>query len=240
MKGFIDIHQHSLPGLDDGAQNEKEMGQLLEADAKQGIIRVIATPHMTPGVEPIATEKFLKALGTARSYCQEHELHLRVYPGSEVLYTPGLRNAVQRGHIVTLNKTNYVLIEFLPTAEYSDIIDGLQCLTGGGYVPVLAHVERYNCLFESFSRMRKLKESYEVLYQVNASTIINTPGLRAKFTLKKCLSNELIDFVATDAHSTGKRAPHLKEAYDILVERCGVDYADQLTGDRAREMFFDL
>ena len=41
----IDIQNHVLPGLDDGASDEEESMRMLKSAAKQGVISVIATPH---------------------------------------------------------------------------------------------------------------------------------------------------------------------------------------------------
>ena len=235
---FIDIHQHVLPGLDDGAQNEDEMAQMLQANVDAGTSCIIATPHMTPGMEPIDSDKFVTALNAARRFCKENGLPLRIYPGSEVLYTPGLRNAVQNGRIVTLNRTHYVLIEFLPTVELGDLIDGVECLAAGGYIPVFAHVERYPALFTHLSRMKQLKEKYNVLYQVNCATVISPHDFMTKHMLKKYFKLHMIDFVSSDAHNVGNRKPNMSGAHEVLIEAVGDRYAESLLGGKARHLFF--
>ena len=44
-KGWIDIHAHILPGVDDGAGSWDEAVVLLNMAYKQGVRHIIATPH---------------------------------------------------------------------------------------------------------------------------------------------------------------------------------------------------
>lgn len=56
----IDIHNHVLPGLDDGASDEKESMRMLKSAAKQGVISVIATPHYSPEYRNKKERKFIR------------------------------------------------------------------------------------------------------------------------------------------------------------------------------------
>ncbi len=45
-KGWIDIHAHVLPGVDDGARDWEESRALLKLAYDQGIRHIIATPSL--------------------------------------------------------------------------------------------------------------------------------------------------------------------------------------------------
>ena len=45
MEGFVDIHHHLIYGMDDGAQTWEQTRQMLTSAWKNGIDRIIATPH---------------------------------------------------------------------------------------------------------------------------------------------------------------------------------------------------
>ena len=49
-KGFVDIHSHILPGIDDGAKDVEESLLLISEMEKLGISKILATPHSNPGV----------------------------------------------------------------------------------------------------------------------------------------------------------------------------------------------
>ena len=48
MEGYIDMHCHILPGVDDGAKDVEEMKKMLKIAYKEGIRCIIATPHHHP------------------------------------------------------------------------------------------------------------------------------------------------------------------------------------------------
>ena len=55
-KGWVDIHAHILPGVDDGASDWEETGEMLCKAHKQGITHIIATPHYVSGQDTKKTE----------------------------------------------------------------------------------------------------------------------------------------------------------------------------------------
>ena len=71
--------------MDDGAQNPKEMHAMLRKAAEDGIGRIVATPHVTPGVRRFNREQYQRSLEEARSYCQENDLDIALYEGAEIL-----------------------------------------------------------------------------------------------------------------------------------------------------------
>ena len=85
---FTDIHHHILCGMDDGAKNHKMMYAMLALAAKDGVSRIVATPHVTPGVQRFDRERYRKILGEANAYCQEKGLDMTLLEGGELLYTP--------------------------------------------------------------------------------------------------------------------------------------------------------
>ncbi len=44
-QGFIDIHSHILPGIDDGSKSWEQTEKMLQMQREQGVAHVIATPH---------------------------------------------------------------------------------------------------------------------------------------------------------------------------------------------------
>ena len=65
---FSDIHSHFVYGMDDGAQTLENMEAMLDAAAADGVSRLIATPHMTPGVHQFNEERLWRHLSEARAY----------------------------------------------------------------------------------------------------------------------------------------------------------------------------
>ena len=223
---FSDIHSHFVYGMDDGAQTMQDMEAMLDAAAADGVDKLVATPHMTPGVQLFEEERFWRHLSEARAYCQIRGYGLHLYTGAEILYTPALAHYVSRHPLPTIANTQQVLIEFTPTIAYGEIVEAVELLERYGYIPILAHVERYHGL--KGMNIYRLKEQSPVLYQVNCSTVIESDGLLKDIQVRRWFRDELIDCVASDSHNCRSRRTHMRKAYTILVKRYGTQYADRL------------
>ena len=88
MSGFTDYHAHFVYGVDDGARTREEMFAMLDAAAADGVTRLFATSHSTPGMEPFPRDVYQRHLDFARAYCAEKGYDLMLESGSELLYTP--------------------------------------------------------------------------------------------------------------------------------------------------------
>ena len=143
MSGFTDYHAHFVYGVDDGARTREEMFAMLDAAAADGVTRLFATSHSTPGMEPFPRDVYQRHLDFARAYCAEKGYDLMLESGSELLYTPAAAYAAAEHSLVTLGGTNWVLLEFVPDVAAAEVETALRQITGSGYRVLLAHIERY-------------------------------------------------------------------------------------------------
>ena len=128
-------------------------------------------------------------------------------------------------------------MEFSPDINYRQIQNNLEKLSRNGYIPILAHVERYQCLVSRPQSAYELKERLSVRYQMNCSTVIDGKGFAVSRFCRKLLGDGLIDAVATDAHNIDTRPIRMLEAYEVLEERYGVAYAERITGVKGGLVF---
>ena len=142
MSGFTDYHAHFVYGVDDGARTREEMFAMLDAAAADGVTRLFATSHSTPGMEPFPLELYLRHLDFARAYCREKCYDLTLERGSELLYTPAAAYAAAEHSLITLGGTDWVLLEFVPDVAAAEVETALRQITGSGYRVLLAHIER--------------------------------------------------------------------------------------------------
>lgn len=225
---FSDIHSHFVYGMDDGAQTIWDMTAMLDAAWEDGVGSLIATPHVIPGVKPFDEDRFWRRLSEAHDYCQNCGYSLELFAGAEIMYTPALKQYMSRHCLPTLASTEYVLLEFTPTISFTEIADAVDLLEQSGYVPILAHVERYKAL--TGQNIYRLREKKSVLYQVNCSTVIDGAGLIKSMQLRSWFRDELIDYVSSDSHNCQRRRTRMRDAYNTLVRRFGVEYAKRLVG----------
>ena len=229
-RGFTDIHHHLLWGMDDGARSAEEMLAMLRRASGEGIARIIATPHVTPGIKPFDRQRFDRALSEARALCEEERLNVEIFAGAEILYTHQTCRFLRDGRVPTLADTEYVLVEFSPDIPYARLCGALAELLQSGYLPIIAHVERYDCLLRRPSRLLKLRRELDIRCQVNCGTIIRRKGFFVRRFLKKIMDWNLLDAIATDAHhASPPRAANMREAWNILRREIGEVRADELT-----------
>jgi len=223
-KGWIDIHAHVLPGVDDGARDWEESRALLKLAYDQGIRHIIATPHYTYKQD---VEK-LQDLGSrldleAKSIAQDYGISL----GQEIMYFESLTAYLDQNKALTLAGSRYVLVEFEPSDSLGRIQRAVRQLIQASYFPVIAHVERYT----SLNHLEDLAE----LVECGAYLQMNSRSLDGGWTdqrarrCKRCLRKGIIHFIATDMHNPWNRPPDIKNAISWIERNIGGNTALQVT-----------
>ncbi len=237
--GFIDIHCHILPGVDDGARDEKESLGMLRTAAQEGIGTVILTPHQKPQQHCVSPEGLHRRMGALQRRAEEEGINIKLYPGGELFYRQSLVKELQEESLCTLAGSRYVLVEFYPQEEYRYIRDGLYSLLVSGYLPVAAHVERYVQVCEKQERLEELLDM-GCYFQVNAGSLTGKYGFMMKRTAWGLIREQMVHFVGTDAHrADGSRAPLMARCARMLEKKCGSEYAGRLLYENARMVLAD-
>lgn len=235
IKGLTEIHYHGLPGLDDGAANTKEALKMLEISYKEGVRRIIFTPHFQQrkyNLSVVELDKRYRSLIKEIEEIRQLKImewlgEIELYVGNELYYFTSCVDQLNSGKIKTLAGSDYVLVEFSPKEDFSYIRNGCYELLSNGYFPVLAHVERYDCLVSSFSKVDEIHEM-GVYLQVNAEAINGGSGFRRKQFVHKLLKKEVVSFLSTDAHGTRVRTPHIMKSIDLIHKKYNQDYVEEL------------
>lgn len=195
------------------------------AAVRDGITHIVTTPHVMPGIAPFDGERFRQRLAALQSWCRDQGMPLWLYPGAEIFYTPMTVQYLNEGRVPTMNGTAHVLVEFDPMASLEAISKGLRELTGHGYIPILAHTERYTALVRRPKAALALREELGLAYQVNCGTIIAPKGFWQQRFIKSLLKEGALDHIATDAHNVTTRPVKMREAIAAL-ERQGAEAAE--------------
>lgn len=223
---MIDIHCHLLYGVDDGPKERELSIAMLERAHKQGVTHIIVTPHYRRGMFKFDGEKVLERIEELQPYAQR--LGICLYPGTEIHVNGDLIQYLEEGKVFSLNGTEYVLTEYEYSSDYSYIFKMTHELLRHGYIPIIAHAERYECLLNEPHRLDELKE-IGGLIQCNAAAVIGEDGFKAKQFCKKALKNGWVDFVASDSHDKKFRACFLKDAYRYITSHLGENLAYRVT-----------
>ena len=227
MEEFIDMHCHILSGLDDGSRDMKQTIRMMRIAYEDGIRKIIATPHYHIGRAIAEKEKCEQAVEEVKKMLEKESIPIEIYLGAEIYYFAETVENIESGKINTMNDSRYLLVEFDPDVEYSRIRDAVNNLTMNGYIPIVAHIERYMCMVADWKKCIELI-NMGALIQVNAMSVIGEYGREAQKYIRKIIKKRLVHFVATDAHSDGHRRPVLSEAYKYICKKASVEYADEI------------
>ena len=143
---MIDIHAHILPTVDDGAESFDEALDMAILAAESGVQAIIATPHSNHDIGFVNYESdHLEALFQRLYFMlNEANIPLRLYRGMELWASTDIVEKLSYGKLLTLNRTKYTLVEFAFDEEAWWIEAILKEMMSGGYIPIIAHVERYD------------------------------------------------------------------------------------------------
>lgn len=221
---LIDMHTHILPNVDDGSHDSETSLEMLNEEVKDGIKEVILTPHTgfnsPQWYEKDELEKFFNDFKE-----KAKEINVKLYLGSEVLVTPQFTKGLKENRIKSLNDSKYLLVEFKFKEEAENIFNGVYNATCFGYIPIVAHPERYMNM--SLDLALKLKY-LGALLQINTTSILGQFGHSIKKMAKTLIKNGLVDLVASDCHSMKIRKPNLKSTLDLIKKKYHVEIKNEL------------
>lgn len=206
MTGYYDIHTHILPGIDDGAKDLKETGQMLAAAKEEGIRHIIATPHFAAGGKNPSLEQLQEALEATQKIAKEIDSGMTISLGNELLDSPGILSALNSGDALTLGQTRYILVEFLPKDSYSQIYHSLKDYIMAGYIPIIAHMERYEVLWKEYDYLDELLK-LGVYFQMNGESLMGVPWNPRVLYHRRLLKMGYIHFLGSDCHGSVHRPP---------------------------------
>lgn len=220
---FCDLHIHALYGVDDGPATQEEMFALVDAACADGTGALCLTPHCHPGYFGENRVKAVDAFELLKDWAGEKHPELELYLGNELRWNPECVSWIRDGVCRTLNGTKYLLVDFLRDERERTIVKGLEQLMNMGYIPVLAHVERYNGL--SPAAAGDLARN-GVWMQIDSQAIFGDYGLGAAHRAKAMLKAGLVDLVASDSHDLKRYPPQLSRAFHYIEKKFGRAYAD--------------
>lgn len=194
--GFVDIHSHILPGIDDGAKNIKESLIILDEIKELKFKKIIATPHIYPGIHNNSRKTITNSHSNLLS---SYSGNIEIKFAAEYILDDYIIEEADKKNLLCVND-NYVLVEMSYISAPINLYNILFSIITNGYIPILAHPERYRYFFDNLDEFIKLKK-IGCLFQLNILSILGYYGNDiAKFS-DKILDKDLFDFVGTDIHN---------------------------------------
>ncbi len=195
---FVDIHSHLLPGIDDGAKTIEDTLYLINGLKEIGFTEFITTPHVLKSVWDNSKTKIEETHKATSIELHTNSINNSFKAAAEYMMDESFLHLFEKEKLLVL-KDNYVLVEMsylYPPLNLYDIIFNLQV---AGYIPVLAHPERYNFYHSNLNEYKKLKK-VGCYFQMNILSSAGYYGPDVAKTADYLLQNNMIDFVGSDVH----------------------------------------
>ncbi len=239
---MVDIHCHILPGVDDGAQSLGDAIAMARMAANCGVTDLAATSHFRgdeQGMTRLAT--LYRQFRRLENAIAQEKIPLRLHPGAEILCLEQTLDLARENQLPTLGDTRYVLCEFLFDAPGTYMDDLLEGIAEAGYLPVVAHPERYESIQQDPRRVQRwFRRGYVI--QLNKGSILGAFGSRAEDTARLLLERGFVHLIASDAHSPRHRTTDLSILRRWMLDHYPAGYVRLLLEEnpgrllRGREM----
>lgn len=225
---MIDIHTHVLPSLDDGPPDMETSIGMGHIAAQEGIQVIISTSHSEEGIAAGHAE-MQQRLEEVRAAWTNAGIDVRLELGLEIFLRPDTVASLKSGEAWTLAGSQYALVEvpYQPWPPYADNV--LFEMQVAGFVPILAHPERYRPIRDDANFMYALAER-GVLGQVTASALLGEHGHEIQRCAETLVRYRLVQFISSDAHGIAgrKRAPRLRQAVQLAATLIGEQPAQDM------------
>lgn len=224
---MIDIHHHLLAGLDDGASSLDTSIEMARIAVDEGITHVVCTPHSNgqyvyePAVVAAKIEELQSALNS-------ENIPLKLGRGCDFhMSYDNIQDAKADPSRFSVNGLGYLLVELPDYGLSRGLSETYYQLQLAGLTPILTHPERNLTLQTDQPRMMDWLRA-GVLVQVTAGSVLGKMGKTAQRVAHQLLEKRWVHFLATDAHNTTTRPPRMREAFELVAQKYGPDYAHSL------------
>lgn len=226
---MIDIHAHIMPGIDDGAETMRVAIHMLRIAMEKGVHTIAVTPHcnIEDLYENYYDESFYEQFQQLKAEIAKERMPIRIVPGMEVYASEWVPELLRRRRIITLNGSRYLLIEFSNQKDLALINFTINELVVLGYIPIIAHPERYPYVQKTPYMVTQWLER-GCLLQINKGSIMGSFGRHARNTALYMLKRNMVSFIASDAHSSLLRNTDMSSVYSFISNNFSTELAHTL------------
>ncbi|MGI8825793.1 MAG: tyrosine-protein phosphatase [Chloroflexota bacterium] len=231
---MIDLHNHILPGLDDGAADLEESVDIARRFVEEGVATVAATPHFNPFRPDQNGQPVRERVEEVQAALRSRRIDLTVLSGNEILLSPDLPDLLRSGAALSLGDSTAILVEFSFEHRPTFLEDTLFRLEVAGYRPVLAHPERYGYVQRDVDSTADLA-GRGVALQLTAASLFGGYGQRARRTAEHLLLRGRYACAASDRHHP-EQARSLRDLHNKIAQLRDIETADLLLIENPRRL----
>lgn len=223
--GFVDIHCHMVPGIDDGARDQADSLAMALLAVEEGIDTVVVTPHQLGNFSHNKGDEIRVRAVELQELLTANGVPLTILPGGDVRIDAGMVGQIVSGEVMSLaDHKKHVLLE-LPHELYMPLEPVLAELSQRGMVGILSHPERNQGILQQPSLIEPLVEA-GCLMQVTCGSLLGSFGPKSQALAESMCRKGVVHFLATDAHGPKSRRPKMQDAFARAVELAGEQAAE--------------
>jgi protein-tyrosine phosphatase len=235
MRTLVDLHNHLLPGIDDGAPDLATAISLAKLAVEDGITHIVCTPHIHPGRYDNTQATIATALCQFKQGLAEQGLSLKVSAAAEVRFGMELMEWAVTGQLPFIGEyqsKKVLLLEF-PHGEIPFGAEKLiKWLISKEITPMIAHPERNKGIMAQPSKLKPFLQ-LGCLTQVTAQSITGGFGSACQEIAHKLLAEDQITIIASDAHNIQHRPPKIADAFSVIETLTNKQQADKIAANAA-------
>lgn len=195
----VDIHSHLLPGIDDGSPDIETSLFLIEELQNIGFKKLITTPHIRMEVYANTPSIIQEKLVLVEEAIRQKGLQVEIKASAEYYIDDNFTELLQQENIIPFPQPKYILAEYPMIAPLMNYEQRIFEMTKRGYIPIIAHPERYRYWHTTPEFFHRIKDLGGLL-QLNILAIEGYYGPDIKNCAKYLLKNNLYDLIGTDLH----------------------------------------
>ncbi len=194
--GYVDVHCHLLPGVDDGALDVQDSVAMAQHAVREGFSEICATPHIRTDHD-VRIDELAGRVAALGEELERRGIPLRVLRGGEVAETivGDLDDADLQA--VCLGAGRWILLEPRPGPLSDSLEATVDELALRGFHALIAHPERH-LTADIFTRLERLV-ARGALVQATAAYFEAGP---ARAGMLELAGRGLVHVLASDAHSS--------------------------------------
>jgi len=231
-----DIHNHVLPGLDDGAATMDESLRMLANAARQGITHVACTPHVTDRASEATDRLFQSVFLQVKEAASREGIPIELALAAELMLGADILNTLRLSFATFHGGGKYTLIEFPWETPFEIVLNAVKSIRKAGVHAVIAHYERYERAARNSEQVEQVRQAGAVI-TLDAGSLIGQFGGVMTRRSRQLLEWNCVDVLASDAHNADSHGFCLQRGFAAAADILGELEAGKLVKEHPRRIW---
>jgi tyrosine-protein phosphatase YwqE len=194
----VDLHSHLIPSIDDGAKDIDESISLIKSLKSLGYQKLITTPHIMSDSYKNDANIIKQGLNLIQERLIQENIDISIDIAAEYYIDDGFFDKLENSEILSINN-KYLLFETSYISKPIQLEDTIFAISSAGYIPLMAHPERYRYIKDMKQEYARFKE-LGVMFQVNINSFGGFYGRDAQQKAIYLSKAGMIEFLGSDTH----------------------------------------